>query len=508
MTRGRNLAIGFDMGTGGCKAVLAGFRGELLASAFEPYGVEHPHPGWAEQDPEEWWGAACRCTRKLLERSGTQPSRVLGIGFAGQMADTVPVGSDGEALTHAVLWLDSRADEQAARIIRKMGGKRSLRALAGTLPTGKDLVSKWLWFKQEMPELYGRTAKFLDATGWLVMRATGVMQADRTGAGASGILDARKGDWNGLFLRALGLPGDKFPEVSACTRVIGVLKPLAAEELGLEPDTLVISGMSDIPAATIGSGALEEGDAHVNLGTSGWLVVPVRRPPRLGRYGMAAVASADPALLIVIGETETAGACLRWFAENLSGAGAGAVEESDYERLDREAEGVEAGAGGLLFCPWMFGERSPVPDTSLRGALLNLSLEHGREHMLRAVYEGVSFNLRWLVEAAAGAGLPCRPLRAIGGGARSDLWMQILSDVTGREVEAVENPQEAGAMGVALAVAVAAGAYRELKELKGIVKVRRTFTPRQEPAAAYGRLYRACREAYPVLSRLGARLNR
>jgi len=505
---GGGLLLGFDVGTGGCKAVLAEMSGRSLSSAFEPYPVSHPRPGWAEQDPEDWWRAVCVCTRRLLAEGGFDPLEVRGLGFAGQMADTLPLDERGEPLNPVVLWLDNRAEEQARFIIRRAGGEKVLRRLAGALPTGKDLVSKWLWFKQERPEVFAKTRLFLDATGWLVYRATGVMQVDRTGAGASGIFDDRKGRWNPLFLRILGLPREVLPEVRGCTSIAGGLTVEAAGEMGLEPGTPVISGMSDIPAAAVGAGAMGEGEAHVNLGTSSWLVVPVRRPPRLGRWGMVTLPSADPALPILIGESETAGACLRWFAENLLGPGEGGGEEPDFSLLDRQLEEAEPGAGGLIFCPWMFGERSPVPDTSLRGAFLNLSLEHRREQMLRAVYEGVALNLRWMLEAAAAAGLPCPRVRAIGGGARSDAWMQLLADVVGREVECVERPQEAGARGAALAAAVALGAFAKMGEAGRAVRVRKTFRPQKESAALYGELFDAFRAAYPVLSRLGGCLNR
>ncbi len=503
---GAGLVIGYDVGRGGCKALLADMGGRPLAVSFSPYPINHPFPGWAEQDPEDWWRAVCRCTRELLEESGSEAGEVRGLGFAGQMADTIPLDSAGEPLSPMVLWLDNRAEEQARSIIRRMGGRTVLRRLAGALPTGKDLVSKWLWFKQERPEVFERIRVFLDATGWLVFRATGEMQADRTGAGASGIFDDKRGNWNRLFLRALGIPRQLLPEVSDCVRVAGRLTREAAGEMGLEPGTPVVSGMSDIPAAAVGAGAMGEGEAHVNLGTSSWLVIPVRRPPRLGRYGMAAVPSADPALPIVIGESETAGACLRWFAQNLLEEGEGGGSEPDFALLDQRVEDTEPGAGGLFFCPWMFGERSPVPDTSVRGAFMNLSLEHSREQMLRAVYEGVALNLRWMLEAAASAGLSCSRVRAIGGGARSDPWMQILADVTGREVEAVERPQEAGALGAALTVAVALGSFRGMKEAGGVVRVRRSFMPRAEHASTYGRLFSAFRYAYPVLSPMGSAL--
>lgn len=510
MVEDRDLVIGHDTGTGGNKAVLADVRGNLLATAFASYPLSHPRPNRAEQDPEDWWRAISACTRRLLDETGTDPARVLGIGFAGQMADTIPLDREGRPLTPVISWMDSRADAQAERIIRRLGGRHVLMRLAGALPTGKDIVSKWAWLREEEPDTFARTHVFLDSTGYLVYRATGVMQADHTGAGSTGILNLKTRDWDPLLVRLLGLPREKLPDVKRSIDVAGPLTTRAAEDLGLPAGTPVIGGQADIPSAAIGAGALEDGDAHVYLGTSGWLCISVSKARGLGKYGIAAVASADPEMLIMIGETETAGACLQWFADNLAGEEErGRVKEgrSIFELLDETAAEVEPGARRLIFCPWMFGERSPVPDTTLRAAFLNLSLEHERKHMLRAVYEGVAYNLRWLVDAAAGAGLPCRPLRAIGGGAGSDVWMQILADVTGRRVEAVENPREAGAMGVALTVAVATGVYRDLKDLKRVVRVRRTFEPRPEYASVYEPLYEAFRAAYPALSRLGKSLN-
>ncbi len=350
----RDLVIGHDVGTGGNKAVLADVRGNLIATAFEPYPTSYPGPHRAEQDPEDWWRAVSACTRRLLEDTGTDPARVLGIGFAGQMADTVPVDAEGKPLTPVILWLDSRADEQAERIIRRLGGRHVLMRVAGALPTGKDIISKWAWLKEEEPRVFARTHKLLDSTGYLVMRATGVMQADHTGAGSTGILNNRKRDWEPLFVRLLGLPREKLPDVKRSIDVAGPLTARAAEDLGLPAGTPVVGGQADIPSAAIGSGALGDGDAHVYLGTSSWLCISVARARRLGRYGIAAVASADPEMLIMIGETETAGACLQWFADNLAGeeeraqTGEGC---SIFQSLDRIGGTGRAGRGKAHLLP-------------------------------------------------------------------------------------------------------------------------------------------------------------
>lgn len=505
-----SFVIGHDVGTGGTKSVIASAAGEMLACCFEPYPTSYPGPLMVEQDPADWWRAVAGGTRRLLERTGIEPSQVGGVGFAGQMAGVVPVDESGKPSRPPIIWLDSRADAQAARMIKRLGGRTVMLHVAGALPTGKDVVCKIAWVRENEPSVYERTARFLDVTGFLVLKATGRMLIDHTGAGATGILDNRTRDWSRLLARLIGLGLDRMPEVVGSTSVAGGLLPDAADAMGLAPGTPVIAGMSDIPAAATGSGALGEGEAHIYLGTSSWLCISTSRSRNLGRYGIAAVASADPDRLIMIGESETAGACLGWFAEHFARPAELSRAEGEmgiFAEMDRAAASVEPGSGKLLFMPWLFGERSPVPDTTVRGCFANLSLEHGRDHMLRAIYEGVAYNLRWLLDAASSKGWRCDPLRAIGGGARSDLWMQVVADVTGRRIEAVENPQEAGALGCALAVAVALGAYGEYGRIKEAIRVRSVFVPRVELRPLYDSLYSNYRALYPALSKVSRSLN-
>jgi xylulokinase len=269
--------------------------------------------------------------------------------------------------------------------------------------------------------------------------------------------------------------------------------------------------MADIPAAATGSGALENGDAHIYLGTSSWLCLSLCRPRNLPKNGIVSVASPDPEMFIMLGESETAGMCLKWFAENLALPSererAGPDEMAIFEVLDGLISCTEPGAGRLIFAPWMFGERSPVGDTTLRAAFINLSLEHGREHMLRAIYEGVAYNLRWMMDEVEKSGLPIRSVRAIGGGARSDIWMRIMADATGRRVEAMADPQEAGALGCALAVAAGLGIFRDYKHIKGVLKIRQIFEPDPAGREAYDLLYSEFRALYPCLSTSCRRLN-
>ncbi len=502
--------VGFDIGTGGCKSVLVSGEGELIASAFHPYPLNHPRLGWAEQDAQDWWKAVCACTRGMLLECAVDPAKVAGVGFAGQMLGVVPVDAAACPLRPAIIWLDNRAEKQAASIIRRFGGRKAITRLAGAAPSGKDVVCKLAWLKENEPELYKRTRCFLDATGFLVGRATGRLVMDHTGAGGTGILNPRKREWSGLYATVLGLDLEKMPPLRSSIEVVGGLKQDAAEEMGLLPGTPVIAGMADIPAAATGSGALRDGDGHINLGTSSWLCLSVRKKVNLGKNGIATVVSPDPEMFLLIGESETAGVCLEWFAREMAVAMPrdGDVGGAEYfRRLDAVAAEVEPGAGRLLFTPWMFGERAPVPDTMVRAAFVNLGIRHGWEHMLRAVYEGVAFNLRWLTDIAASARYPCETLRAIGGGAASDVWMQIVADIIGRRIEAVSNPREAGAMGCALAAAVATGAIPFFKAIREVVRIRRVFEPDPGKVEVYDELYRVFRRIYSRLAGACRRLN-
>ena len=505
-----SFVIGHDVGTGGTKSVIASAAGEMLACCFEPYPTSYPGPLMVEQDPADWWRAVAGGTRRLLERTGIEPSLVAGVGFAGQMAGVVPVDESGKPSRPPIIWLDSRADAQAARMIKGLGGRTVMLHVAGALPTGKDVVCKIAWVRENEPSVYERTARFLDVTGFLVLKATGRMLIDHTGAGATGILDNRTRDWSRLLARLIGLGLDRMPEVVGSRRspVASCRTPRTRWDsprgLPLSPACPTYRPPRPAP------GRLVKVKRTSTWGPRAGCASLPRGAGTSARYGIAAVASADPDRLIMIGESETAGACLGWFAERFARPAELSRAEGEmgiFAEMDRAAASVEPGSGKLLFMPWLFGERSPVPDTTVRGCFANLSLEHGRDHMLRAIYEGVAYNLRWLLDAAASKGWRCDPLRAIGGGARSDLWMQVVADVTGRRIEAVENPQEAGALGCALAVAVALGAYGEYGRIKDAIRVRSVFVPRVELRPLYDSLYSNYRALYPALSKVSRSLN-
>lgn len=503
-------ALGYDVGTGGCKAVLATLDGVNVASEFEPYEVSYPREHFAEQDPEDWWRGVAASTRRLLEKTGTDPSLITGIAFSSQMLGVVAMDASGKPLLPGIIWMDCRAEEQAHKVVRKLGGARVMLQLFGAVASGKDVMCKLKWLKDEEPDIFDRTRVFLDVKGYVVYRATGNLETDQTAASVTGLMDNKTRGWSKLAARMVGASLEKMPEVKKSADVSGGLTEEAAADMGLKPGTPVIAGMGDAPSGAVGAGAIGEGESSVSIGTSGLLCITSAKRINLGRSGMASIAAADPRMWLIVGETNTAGASLGWFAEQLaseSERGTAPGEGGVMAALDRTVARVPAGSHKVIFTPWMYGERAPVTDTTLRGAFINVSIDNTREDMLRAVYEGVAMNFRWMFEEAAKRGLPCRTVRAIGGGAKSDEWMQIFADVTGRRIEAVAKPQDAGALGAALAVPLGLGVYKSYSDVREAVKVRGSFDPDPANRALYDSLFDSFKYLYGRLSPVYRRLN-
>jgi len=499
--------LAHDVGTGGNKAVLVDLNGQVCATAFAPYPIHYPRSDWAEQEPDDWWRAIVSTTRQVMQQAGAAPGDILSIAHTTQLLGIVPMGADGHPLRPAIIWLDCRAAEQAVRIMRKFLGQRVFSVVAGAAMSGKDGLPKLLWLKEKEPEVYRRMTCFLDVNGYVTYRATGRQVMEWSCASAIGF-DLKKKDWLRGVIRYIGLDMDKFPALVRSIDPAGGLTAEAAAECGLRAGTPVFGGGGDAQSAAVGSGAVGEGEGHIYLGTSAWVGV-VTSKRITGRHGVVGRQSVDPGKAFLFAEMETSGACLEWAADQFYRA-----EQADpgvpnvYALMDQKVQTVPPGSDSLLCAPWMFGERAPIPETWGRATFFNLSADHTREHMLRAVYEGVAFNLRWLIEVVEESfGFPLPVLRMIGGGARGAPWMQIIADVTGRRVESVAHPLEAGAAGIALTAAIGLGLYPDFQSLKKIVRVERDFEPQACNAECYQGLYRAYRKLYGRLRHLYREVN-
>lgn len=500
--------LAHDTGTSGNKAVLVDVSGNVCCTAFSAYTTQYPHPDWAEQNPEDWWQSVVASTWAVLKQSRVSPKEILGIAHTTQLMGIVPMnGKETAPLRPAIIWLDGRASEEAEKMMARFLSPRVFALFAGTPLTGKDGLPKLLWLKEKEPEIYHKMDCFLDVNGYLTYRETGEMVMEWSCASAIGF-ELGKKDWLQGVIKFIGLDKSKFPRLVRSIDKVGGLTKEAARETGLLEGTPVFGGCGDVMGTAVGSGAVGEGDGHVYLGTSGWVGVSTGKT-FTGHQGVVCMQSAEPEKVLLMAEMETAGACLKWIADNFYQA-----EKADpkvknvYALMDERTKMVPAGSDGLICTPWICGERAPVADTWVRSTFFNLSASHTREHMLRAVYEGVAYNLRWLIEVVEKKfKYPLPVLRMTGGGARGEPWMQIISDVTGRPVEVVAHPLEAGAVGVALTTAVGIGIYPDFLSLKKVVRVEREFLPQGCNDVCYEEMYRTYRKIYSCLHDLYHEVN-
>jgi len=496
--------IAHDVGTSGDKATLITVEGRVLATDSEPYPTHYPRPLWAEQDPEDLWQAVGVTTQRLLQTTRVQPSDVLALSFSSQMVNAIFLDGQGRLLRPAINWLDGRAGEEAQQVMRKLGGPKIFAALVGATLTGKDLLPKYLWMKRNESELYQKAAAIVDVSGYILLRATGKLVYEWSTASVTGLFNLKSKSWDTGLMRFFGIDATKFPDLVHSCENVGGLKEEAASALGLRAGTPVIAGAGDAMTAAVGSGAVADGDGHLCLGTSGFVgIVTTRRVT--GRRGIVTLQSADPEKLLLVGETETCGECLRWAARELYSTEPG---HAAYALMDQVVADTQPGSGGLLFTPWMYGERSPISDERARASFINLGANHTRAQMTRAIYEGVAFNLRWILESiAAHFKLRPDPIRVIGGGARGLPWLRIITDVTGLTLESVSHPQEASAVGAALLAAVGMQVVPSIEAIKPLVAVAEVIEPDSASRPEYEQLYRAFKCIYPALRKICHTLN-
>ena len=375
--------LAHDVGTSGCKTVLFNLGAtageQVVATAYETYPTYYPQPMYAEQDVEDWWKGVVKGTRHVLEKSGAKPEQVLALSFSFQMLNTIPVDKDGVPLRNCISWLDGRAWEEAEQVMRKLGGASMFSTLVGAVLSGKDLLPKYLWLKRHEPEIYQKAAAFMDCSSFILHRTTGRLVYEWSVASVTGLFNLKSKTWDTTLIRLFGLDVNKFPELVRSIDQVGGLLPDAAQQMGLLAGTPVYGGAGDAMCTAVGSGAVGDGDAHIALGTSGYIGVTTARKVT-GRRGMATIQSADPTRLLLTAEGETVGASLKWAVKELYGLEPGSEA---YATMDARVDAQAPGSGSLIFTPWLYGERCPVPDESVRAAFINLGANHSRDQMAR-----------------------------------------------------------------------------------------------------------------------------
>jgi xylulokinase len=467
--------LAVDLGTSGAKVALVGVDGRVDAWEYEPVDVVVLPGGGAEQRPDDWWRALVAATRRLRARHDVTAVEIAAVCCSTQGEGTVPVDRHGEPLTDCILWMDMRG---APHLRRQFGGFPAMQGmslrkvrrwvkLTGGMPspTGKDPAAHMLYVRDELPQVYERTHKFLGVPDYLNFRLCGRMAASYDSILTSWVTDNRDADgvrYDPGLVRDCGIDADKLPEIVSCTEVLGRLTAAAAEDLGLAPETRVVAGAIDTTAAAVGAGATDDFALHLYLGTSSWLAahVPFKKTDVI--HSLASVPCAVPGRWLLTALQATAGGNLTWLRDNVLYHEDELLAEEEqpdvFKVFDQIAGRVRPGSNGVLYTPWIWGERAPVDDRSLRAGLYNLSLASTREDIVRAVFEGVALNTRWLLGPVAGfLGRPVRDVNLVGGGGQSDVWSQIMADVLGVTVRRVRDPIQANARGAAWIAAAGLG---------------------------------------------------
>lgn len=486
--------LAHDIGTSSDKAVLVSYDGKAVATEVLPYPTYYPHPGWVEQDPEDYWKAVCGTTRAILAKTGIDKTAVRGVVFSTQAQGVIPMDADGKSLYNNITWVDGRAQAQAEHLMNKVGGKKLFTLLAGTPIMGKDCIAKITWLKEERPAIYEKTKLIMDVNGYLKYRCTGVQVTELSGASSYG-LDLKKKTWLSAF-KIIGIDLDRLPPLVNSTDRVGGITEEAARETGLAPGTPVFGGCDDVQAAVVGSGMCRDGDIHIYLGTSAW-VAAVSRTASAFRHGAAAIQSADREMNLIAGITESAGANIQWVKEQFFRKEQEECGDQIYAYMDSVVENIPPGSDHLICTPWMLGERCPVSSTTTRATLFNMTMVHTREHIMRAVYEGIGYNLRWIMENfQKDYGFKCDDFRIIGGGALDSGWMKILSDVTGKRFSTVSDPRNAGAIGAAMVALIGLGELGGFYETRDFVTTDKAYEPHAENRAVYDELFADYKAVY------------
>ncbi len=521
--------IAYDIGTTGVKTCLFEIDKEikLISAASMGYGLYILEDGGAEQDADEWWNAMCSTTKEIMSSEKVankiSPSDIAGISFCSQMQGLVVVDKDGNALRRPMSYMDQRAKEEIKKGIAngiQIAGANVFKLLPYLYYTGavsssvKDPIWKYKWIEAHEPEVFSKIYKWLDVKEYLICRLTGEFVMTRDSAFGALLYDTRKGHegWCLPVCKMVGVNPDHLPTIVKSTDVVGTVNEKAASELGLCAGIPVFGGGGDASLIGVGAGTVLPGETHVYSGTSGWVSTIVEKQTVDAGAMIAAIVGAQDGRFNYFAELETSGKCLEWVKNHL------ALDEIDiyldkkdvtenpenfekaytslYDYLSEVILRAPAGSNGVVFTPWLHGNRCPFEDPNAAGMFFNINIDTGKTELIRSVIEGVCFHKRWMLEAQDKKVKTSDVIRFVGGGALSDVTCQILADVLGRTVETVASPQNVGAVGAAAVIGVGIGAIDSLDKVKDFIPATKVFTPNPENKAVYDRNYKVFKSLY------------
>ncbi len=531
--------LAIDHGTSGIKTAIVSTQGTVIDWEFEEVPLHLIGKWGAEQDPNDWWNGLINTSKKLIDKEHVAVEDIVGVCNSSQWSGTVAVDNNGNHLMNSIIWMDTRGApyiKELNRGLLKVKGYSVFKILkwinrtgGGPSTFGTDPIAHILWIKNEHPEIYKKTYKFLEPHDYVNLRLTGQFAASEVSIHMHWITDIR--DINNIhysktLIKTLKVDPKKFPQLKKSIDILGPIKPEIADLLGLSKETKVVMGAPDIPTAVIGSGAVGDYQGHIYIGTSDWLICHVPYKKTDITHVMGTVPSPIPGKYIFLNEQQVAGGTLQFLRDKILYHRDELLKEEEvpdvYKIFDKIAERIPAGSNNLIFTPWLIGERTPIDDLTVRGGLYNLSLDTTREHIIRAIFEGVAYNLRWLfmyVEKNIGKWVRKErdditkkdfvipELNIIGGGGQSNVWCQIFADVLNRKINQVKNPIQANARGAAFIASVALG-FIDWDDIPKYTEISNTFTPNPENREIYDTLFKEYLNIYKLTRKMYKRLNK
>ncbi len=499
-----SFLMGIDIGTSGTKTVIADENGKLIGSSVREYPLYQEKSGWAEQEPGDWWKAVCETSMEAISKSSVDPKDIKAVGLTGQMHGAVLLDRNGEVLRRAIIWCDQRSSEECSFITSVIGSKRLIEITANPALTGFT-ASKLIWVRMHEKEIYDRIKKLLLPKDYIRFRLTGAYATDVSDASGMQFMDIPKRKWSSEILNGLDIDENILPVLYESPEITGEITKEASEHTGLLKGTPVAGGAGDQAAGAIGNGIVEPGIVSATIGTSGVVFAysdSVKIDP-LGR--VHTFCHAVPGKYHIMGVTQGAGLSLKWFRDNFcieEKRTAELLEVDPYELIVNEAAKARQGSEGLIYLPYLMGERTPHLDPLARGVFFGLTSRHGKREIVRSIMEGVVYSLKDCLDIIEGMSGPASEVRASGGGAGSGLWRQMLSDIFDRDICVVLD--SAGpALGAAVLAGTGAGIYRTVAEgCKAAVRSRKTNTPEKTGHEIYMKYYGIYRSLYPVLKDL------
>ncbi len=487
-----DLLLGVDIGTSSCKTALFDADGRVVAQGSSDYPVIYPHRGWAEQDPEDWWQGVCRAVSGMLRESGIDPGRIAGIGVDGQSWSAVALDRVGQVLCPTPIWTDTRSEALCREAEARLGPERLFSVCGNPAQPGYSWP-KILWYRKERPEVFEKAEKILQSNSYIVYRMTGAVTQDLSQGYGLACFDMRRGRWDESACRDLGIPRKFLPEIVPCHEIVGKLTREAAEATGLAEGTPVVAGALDAACGTLGAGVVSPGQTQEQGGQAGGMSICIDRYAADPRLILSF--HAVPGRWLLQGGTTGGGGALKWLRETC-------CPGMSFADMSEAAEAAEAGSGGVVFLPYMAGERSPIWDPRACGVFYGLRFGVTQGQMIRACMEGVAYALRHNLETAEAAGAKAHVLRSMGGSANSRVWTQIKADVTGCKIETPAS-DTATTLGAAMLAGVGTGVWADFEEAaRKTVTVRQRFAPRAEAREIYDAGYQTYRALYERLKDL------